>query len=101
MIVEYHRVVTRRGAERAPEAENFLSDLLAEDLRIEPLTGEDALAAVHANLVYGAGNQRGGTLNFGDLMVYAVARRLSMPILCTGRDFPDTDALIHPASRRW
>ena len=48
---------------------------------------------------YGKGNGRGGLLNFGDLMVYAVAKQRGEAVLCTGRDFASTDIAIHPASR--
>lgn len=48
---------------------------------------------------YGKGNGRGGLLNFGDLMVYAVAKQRGEAVLCTGRDFASTDLEIHPASR--
>ena len=49
--------------------------------------------------LFGKGNGRGGLLNFGDLMVYAVAKQRGEAILCTGRDFASTDIAIHPASR--
>ena len=57
-----------------------------------------ALAHVARDL-YGKGNGRGGLLNFGDLMVYAVAKQRGEAVLCTGRDFASTDIAIHPASR--
>jgi ribonuclease VapC len=34
-----------------------------------------------------------------DLMVYGMAKTMSLPILCTGKDFSVTDAAVHPASR--
>jgi ribonuclease VapC len=101
VVLEYRRVVTERGARAAPEAEMILQELLSAELTIEPFTAEDAELAAAANLQFGAGNGRGGTLNLLDLMVYATAKRLDVPILCTGRDFASTDALIHPASRTW
>lgn len=98
VIVEFQRVVTARGSRQAPQAQALLSELLAE-LEIEPFTAEDAEVASAANLLYGAGNGRGGRLNLVDLMVYAVAKRLRAPILCTGTDFASTDAAVHPAGR--
>lgn len=68
-------------------------------LEIEPFTAEDAEIAGEANRAHGKGNGKGGTLNLLDLMVYAMARRLAEPILCTGRDFAATGIDIHPASR--
>lgn len=99
VIVEFRRAVTRRGSRPAPDAERFLQDLLDQELRVEPFTVVDAEKAAAANFDYGAGNGRGGRLNLVDLMVYAVATRLGVPILCTGSDFASTDAEIHPASR--
>jgi ribonuclease VapC len=101
VLLEFRRVMTQRGGRPAPEAEAMLQDLLSAELAIEPFTGKDAEIAAAANLEYGAGNGRGGRLNLLDLMVYATARRLGLPILCTGRDFASTDAQIHPASRSW
>ncbi len=101
VLVEYRRVVTIRGARPAPAAEAFLQDLLDAELAVEPFTREDADLAVAANNEHGAGNGRGGRLNFGDLMVYAVARRLALPILCTGTDFASTGIEIHQSSRGW
>lgn len=100
VIVEYHRVLTHRGARDSPASEKVLAKLLAK-LAVEPLTAHDADIAAIANREYGAGNGRGGKLNLLDLMVYATAKRLGLPILCTGRDFASTDALIHPSSRPW
>ncbi|HET9640174.1 MAG TPA: type II toxin-antitoxin system VapC family toxin [Allosphingosinicella sp.] len=99
-IVEYRRVLTNRGARDAPTSEAVLAKLLAR-LAVEPFTAQDADIAAAANRDFGAGNGRGGRLNLLDLMVYATAKRLRLPILCTGRDFASTDAQIHPASRTW
>ncbi|MEA3010219.1 MAG: ribonuclease VapC [Sphingomonadales bacterium] len=98
VIVEYRRVISRGGAREAPASEAILAKLLVR-LAVEPFTADDADIAAAANRAYGAGNGRGGTLNLLDLMVYATAKRMGLPILCTGRDFASTDALIHPASR--
>jgi ribonuclease VapC len=98
-LLEYRRVMTKRGSRAAPEAEALLQDLLAGELTVEPFTAEDAAIASEANVEHGAGNGRGGRLNLLDLMVYATARRLVLPILCTGTDFASTGISIHPASR--
>jgi ribonuclease VapC len=55
--------------------------------------------SMRARDLYGRGNGRGGKLNFGDLMVYAIAKERGEPLLCTGGDFATTDLEIHPASR--
>lgn len=99
-IVEFMRVMTKRGSRSAPVAEELLNNLLAAELTIEPFTAADAQIAVRANIEHGLGNGRGGTLNMIDLMVYAVAKRLNRPILCTGLDYAASGVAIHPASRR-
>ena len=99
VLVEFERVTTKRGSKANPKATKALDALLVAGAEIEPFTAEDARAAMEANSKHGVGNNRGGTLNLLDLMVYAVARRLGEPILCTGRDFAATGIPIHPASR--
>ncbi|MGF1550503.1 MAG: type II toxin-antitoxin system VapC family toxin [Sphingomonadaceae bacterium] len=98
VLVEFRRVATRRGAREAPEAEAMLAQILTQ-LLVEPFTAADADLAASANIEHGAGNRRGGRLNLLDLMVYAMARRMDLPILCTGADFAATGIAIHPASR--
>lgn len=100
VIVEFGRVATRRGSLPSDRAESFLQNL-PEQVSVEPFTSEDAHLTFAANQRFGPGNRHGGTLNLLDLMVYAMARRLNLPILCTGRDFAVTDIAIHPASRSW
>jgi len=100
VLVEFQRVATSRGARPAPGPQQVLRELL-QRLRVEPFTAEDADIAAAANIEHGAGNGRGGRLNLVDLMVYATARRLGLPILCTGIDFASTGIPIHPASRDW
>lgn len=100
VLVEFQRVVTGRGADPAPGAQSVLEQLLVK-LAVEPFTAEDAEIAAAANLEHGAGNGRGGRLNLLDLMVYAVARRTGLPILCTGAEFAASGASVHSASRGW
>ena len=101
VLVEYNRVTTDRGKRPDPAAQDVLRFLMAKALTVEPFTAADAEIAVAADAQHGLGNGRGGTLNFGDLMVYAVAKRLAKPILCTGGDFAAAGADLHPASRTW
>lgn len=100
-LIEFRRVITLRGSRTAPEAEAVLRFLLSQSLEVEAFTEADAGHASAANDRYGAGNGRGGTLNLLDLMVYGAAKRMALPILCTGRGFSATDIPIHPASRAW
>jgi ribonuclease VapC len=101
VVFEYHRVMSRRGSQPSGPAEAFLQNLIAAELTIVSLDETDAGHAARANRDHGLGNGGGGRLNLVDLMVYAVARRLDQPILCTGTDFAATDAPIHPGSRGW
>ncbi|MFM2099239.1 MAG: hypothetical protein RLZZ366_778 [Pseudomonadota bacterium] len=82
-----------------PAVEALLSALIDAGTVTLPFDLIMARAAAKANVRYGTGNGRGGALNMLDLMVYAVARLKGLPILCTGKDFLQTDAKIHPASR--
>jgi ribonuclease VapC len=100
VMVEFERVVTKGGSLPPDKARSFLSHLTQQfGVTVEPFTAEDAAIASEANVAHGAGNGRGGRLNLLDLMVYATARRLDLPILCTGTDFASTGISIHPASR--
>jgi ribonuclease VapC len=100
-LVETHRVTAGAGNELHPGTSAFLAQLEDNGIVVETFTTADAGLAIAANQHYGRGNGRGGRLNMLDLMVYAVAKRTNLPILCTGRDFATTDIAIHPASRGW
>lgn len=101
VLIEFHRVASRRRDGLGVGAGALLGGLLDRGLMIETFTGQDANLTVEANIRFGAGNGRGGILNLLDLMVYGMARRTGLPILCTGEDFAATDIGIHPASRGW
>lgn len=83
----------------AKQAEALLDRLNRLGMETLAWTADHAATAASAQIAYGKGNGRGGTLNLLDLMVYAVARQSNTPLLCTGRDFARTDAAIHPSSR--
>lgn len=99
VFIEFHRVVSRNRSINQSDANEALGEFLSGRLRLLPFTDEHSQAAVTANLRYGIGSARGGTLNLLNLMVYGCAKVTALPILCTGRDFAATDAAIHPASR--
>lgn len=101
VVVEFERVVAGTRRDASTDAEAFIRGLLEGPLELLPFTAEHAGAAAAANARHGIGNGRGGTLNLLDLMVYGCAVTERRPILCTGRDFAATDAVIHPASRGW
>jgi ribonuclease VapC len=101
VLVEFRRVTSIAGNEPHAGATALLARLTADNLQLESFTPEDAGLAAAANPLFGTGNGRGGRLNMLDLMVYAVAKRMDLPVLCTGRDFAATDISLHPASRLW
>lgn len=99
--VEFRRVTALPGNLPDPLIDDFLGTLFAAGVQSVPFDAAAADAAVAANGRFGSGNGRGGPLNLLDLMVYGTARSRGLPILCTGKDFAATDALLHPASRPW
>lgn len=100
VLVEFARVTGGPCNIPRPDAVSLIELIQSEGAEILSFSGLDAEVAAAANARWGTGNGKGGTLNLLDLMVYAMAKRLDLPILCTGRDFAGTDAKIHPASRR-
>lgn len=79
--------------------EEIVANLVADGASIVAFEPRHAEITAAARQRYGKGNGRGGLLNFGDLMVYAIAKDRNLPLLCTGNDFASTDLIIHPASR--
>lgn len=69
--------------------EEFLKDL---EIRIEPVTAEQAAIAVQAFRVFGKGRHAAG-LNFGDCFTYALAKVMREPVLYKGDDFSQTDLI--------
>jgi ribonuclease VapC len=59
-------------------------------VRIEPVTQEQALAARRAYRQFGKGRHSAG-LNFGDCFAYALSRQSGEPLLFKGTDFGQTD----------
>lgn len=101
VLIEFDRVTAEAGNTPHRDAAIMLDRLAESGTIVEPMTAADARTACAANEAFGTGNGRGGVLNMLDLMVYGMARRLDLPILCTGKDFPVTDIAVHPASRSW
>jgi ribonuclease VapC len=99
VLVELHRVVSVTGNRPNPNALAIVKWLEEEGAQFVSFSNTMAVEAVSANERFGSGNGKGGKLNLLDLMVYAAAKTLDVPILCTGKDFVRTDAKIHPASR--
>jgi ribonuclease VapC len=98
-ITEIQLVLGGRGKPYMTAAEALFELLLGNGAVVAPFERRHAQITATARDQYGKGNGRGGLLNFGDLMVYAVAKERGEPLLCTGCDFASTDLEIHPASR--
>ena len=99
VLTELQLVTASRSGADALVAEALLASLFAEGLQIASFEHRHAMITRYARESFGKGNGNGGVLNFGDLMVYAVAKDRGEAVLCTGRDFASTDIEIHPASR--
>ncbi len=78
-------------------SENPVMHRLVDDLieslgvAIVPFDGDQARMAIHAFDRYGKGSGHKAKLNFGDCMVFALAKSLDEPLLFKGSDFSKTD----------
>lgn len=99
VILEMKLAMAKHGDAIAAGANELLDRLLRAGAVIATYEDRHAMLSRSASDLYGKGNGRGGLLNFGDLMVYAIAKDRGEALLCTGRDFVSTDLEIHPASR--
>jgi ribonuclease VapC len=82
-------VTSRLRRDARPMIAGFIKDIDAEILDFNQHHYEIALAGF---MRFGKGRHP-AALNFGDCMTYALAILSGLPILCTGKDFPQTDAL--------
>lgn len=107
----YARAIATAGRRRMPAATWFEASMRIEgagdtiavsrfddfarefDIEILPFTAEHAREARRARRLYGKPHP--AQLNFGDCMVYGVARHEREPLLFKGEDFAQTD--IEPA----
>lgn len=99
VLLELQLALARRSAVAMRKGQTLVEELITLGVEVAALTKSHSDLANEARERYGKGNERGGLLNFGDLMVYAIAKERGEPLLCTGRDFASTDLEIHPASR--
>lgn len=98
-LTELQLVTQARKDRVAAVARELIAELLSTGTEIAAFERRHSEITSAAGERYGKGNGSGGRLNFGDLMVYAVAKQRGEPLLCTGNDFATTDLEIHPASR--
>ena len=90
-LVEAGIVLTARVGH---EAQALLSQFLTEfGVVTVPFGDAHWRAAVDAYRRFGKGRHKAG-LNFGDCMSYAIAKLAGQPLLCTGKDFAQTDAAL-------
>lgn len=98
-MTELEIVLASKGPVALAAGAGLIDRMMKKGLSVVAFDQAHAGITVAARELYGKGNGRGGLLNFGDLMVYAVAKSRGEPLLCTGRDFASTDLEMHPASR--
>ena len=87
-LIEAHAVITGRGGQN-PEG---VIDALLETLNVQvtAINHPEAVLARHAYTRYGKGRHK-ASLNFGDVMSYAVAASRDEPLAFVGEDFSFTD----------
>jgi ribonuclease VapC len=79
---------------RDPVASRRFNELVvAADLVVEPVTGEQAHIAREAYRDFGKGSGHKAGLNFGDCFAYALAKATGEPLLYKGNDFVHTDVI--------
>lgn len=98
-LTEFWLVIGGRNPALLEFGEAMVATMLTDGVEVAAFELRHADITALARERYGKGNGQGGRLNFGDLMVYAVAKDRGEPLLCTGNDFASTDLRIHPASR--
>ena len=84
-VVAAARATSARAG--ADAARRLLDDAGVVDI---PVDEAQSAAATDAWIRFGKGRHPAG-LNLGDLFAYALAATWSLPLLCVGNDFPDTD----------
>ena len=86
-------IVLRTLKRIAPEeAERWLDRFLqTARIRVEPVTPDQVDLARIAHARFGKGTGHAARLNCGDCFAYALAKRLSAPLLFKGDDFARTD----------
>jgi ribonuclease VapC len=85
-------MASRRGPGGIEDMRRLLS---RTQILVEPVTDRQAELAISALQVYGKGRHPAG-LNFGDCLVYALAKDLGEPLLFKGTDFAKTDIEVAP-----
>ena len=81
-------------ASRDPVASRRFDELVdTAELRVEPVTHDQARIARDAYRDFGKGSGHKASLNFGDCFAYALAKATAEPLLFKGQDFGHTDVM--------
>ncbi len=90
-VVSYVEAAVVLDSRRIPALSRRLDEFVREaQVRLEPVTVEQAQLAREAYRDFGKGRHRAG-LNFGDCFAYALAKEKGEPLLFKGDDFRKTD----------
>lgn len=87
-------IAARYGADGLRDLDQLIA---RASIQLEPVDAEQAYVARDAWLRFGKGRHT-AALNFGDCFAYALAYVTGEALVCTGRDFAQTDVMLHPAS---
>jgi ribonuclease VapC len=89
--VSYVEAAVFADNDRHPVLSRRLDELVRNaQMRIEPVTAEQAEIARQAYRDFGKGRHKAG-LNLGDCFAYALAKEMDEPLLFKGDDFCQTD----------
>jgi ribonuclease VapC len=89
--VSYVEAAVVADNDRHPVLSRRLDELVRNaQMRIEPVTAEQAEIARQAYRDFGKGRHKAG-LNLGDCFAYALAKEMDEPLLFKGDDFCHTD----------
>lgn len=90
--VNYVEAAVVIDGSREPVASRRFDQLVARaELKVEPVTPEQALIARACYRDFGRGSGHPARLNFGDCFAYALAKALDESLLYKGDDFAKTD----------
>jgi ribonuclease VapC len=91
--IEAGTVLAGRRRDRRSTIADLDAFLTEFGIELWPVDDTQARIAVEGRIRFGRGMGHGGTLNFGDIFSYALAKSLDAPLLFVGRDFTTTDVI--------
>jgi ribonuclease VapC len=89
--IEAGTVLAGRRRDRRSTIADLDAFLTEFGIELWPVDDAQARIAVEGRIRFGRGMGHGGTLNFGDIFSYALAKSLDAPLLFVGQDFAATD----------